>query len=30
MGAAVNCLMHWGLGSRELFTKKTGANAPEQ
>ncbi len=23
MGAAVNCLMHWGLGSRELFTKRS-------
>ena len=23
MGAAVNCLMHWGLGSHELFTKRT-------
>jgi uncharacterized membrane protein len=23
MGAAVNCLMHWGLGSHELFTKRS-------
>ena len=26
MGAAVNCLMHWGLGSQELFAGKSGGD----
>jgi len=29
MAAAVNCLMHWGLGSHELFTNETDADRPE-
>jgi uncharacterized membrane protein len=30
MGAAVNCVMHWGLGSSELFAGKSGGGTPKR
>lgn len=30
MGAAVNSLMHWGLGSHELFEGSSGRGSPKQ
>ena len=30
MGAAVNCLMHWGLGSHELFSGESDADKSEE
>jgi uncharacterized membrane protein len=30
MGAAVNCLMHWGLGSQELFAVKSGGDSEKR